>query len=40
MACMEHECNDCKYMWFDNSTDSKCPKCGSINTDSTYDEEI
>jgi len=38
MACMTHECNECGAMWHDNKTHSKCPKCGSDDVYSEYDE--
>jgi len=38
MACMEHECEDCKKMWFDNKASGACPKCGSWEVKSFFDE--
>jgi len=38
MACMEHECEDCKEMWFDNKASGACPKCGSWEVKSFFDE--
>lgn len=29
MACMEHECLQCGYIWFNNTYNSSCPECGS-----------
>jgi len=38
MACMEHACRNCGHMWFDNSMDRECPKCGSNESVSHFDE--
>jgi predicted nucleic acid-binding Zn-ribbon protein len=35
---MEHECEDCKEMWFDNKASGACPKCGSWEVKSFFDE--
>jgi|694.fasta_scaffold108912_6 hypothetical protein len=39
MACMEHTCNDCGKMVFNNNNLFVCPKCGSQNIASYYDEQ-
>ena len=38
MACMEHECEDCKEMWFDNKASGQCSACGSSEVRSFFDE--
>ena len=38
MACMEHSCRDCTEMWFDNQSSGVCPKCGSYEVASFFDE--
>ena len=39
MSCMEHECQKCGHIVFNNSkSGGKCPKCGGLNWDSTFDE--
>ena len=38
MACLDHDCNECGYMWHDNIRFSNCPKCGSTNSHVTFDE--
>lgn len=38
MACMTHDCYDCNYMWFNNSSAFSCPKCKSDNITSAYDD--
>lgn len=40
MACMTHDCFDCKNMWFNNQIDSYCPACGSDNIVSLFDEPV
>jgi len=39
MACLEHECNKCGETWFDNDSNSVCPKCGSADNRIFFDEE-
>jgi rubrerythrin len=39
MACMEHNCSVCKEMWFDNQPSGTCPKCGSYEVSSFFDED-
>ena len=38
MACMEHQCDTCGEMWFDNKASGTCSKCGSYDVASFYDE--
>lgn len=38
MACMSHDCGKCGHMWFNNSSAWSCPKCGSSDVGSFYDE--
>ena len=38
MSCLEHECHVCGAVWFDN-TSEPCPKCGSENFDTRFDED-
>ncbi len=38
MACMEHVCEDCGAAWFDNKASGGCPKCGSLDVGSFFDE--
>jgi predicted Zn-ribbon and HTH transcriptional regulator len=38
MACMEHECEQCGLVDFDNITWTKCPNCGSEKISNIYDE--
>ena len=40
MACLEHECNDCNEVWFDNNFYSSCPKCGSKDNRKMFDEQF
>lgn len=28
MACLEHRCRDCDFVWLDNQPCKECPKCG------------
>jgi hypothetical protein len=39
MACMSHDCRICKAMWFDNQPSGECPKCGSYEVSSFFDED-
>ena len=39
MACLEHECNKCNEVWFDNQHWSACPNCGSTDKRTLWDEE-
>jgi Zn finger protein HypA/HybF involved in hydrogenase expression len=39
MACLEHNCRDCRHNWFDNNVSRRCPECGSVNTSILFDEE-
>ena len=38
MACMEHNCGTCGEMWFNNNHGGACPKCGSHDISSFFDE--
>ena len=38
MACMEHNCGTCGEMWFNNDHGRACPKCGSQDISSFFDE--
>ena len=38
MACMEHSCNKCEYIWINNKWEAICPKCGSLSVSNDYDE--
>lgn len=38
MACLEHICAVCKEVWFNNDQGTQCPKCGSTNYTTFYDE--
>ena len=38
-ACMEHICNECDAVWFDNEKAGKCPECGSNDVMHLFDEE-
>ena len=35
---MEHECSPCGTAWFDNKYSGTCPKCGSYDVASHFDE--
>lgn len=39
MACMEHWCRKCNHMEFNNGNMFVCPKCGSTDISSTWDEQ-
>jgi Zn finger protein HypA/HybF involved in hydrogenase expression len=39
MACLEHQCRDCRASWFDNDLSRLCPDCGSLNTSFWFDED-
>lgn len=39
MACMDHDCRKCGHGWMDNVAYPPCPKCGSLNVSSHFDEE-
>ena len=39
MSCMEHECERCHKVWFDNKTGGDCPDCGSSEVYNIFDEE-
>ena len=39
MACMEHECETCGYVYFDNRRYGCCPRCGGATIDH-FDEDI
>ena len=39
MACLEHECRECKRVWFDNNPSRVCPSCGSLDTAMYFDEQ-
>jgi predicted nucleic acid-binding Zn-ribbon protein len=36
---MEHECETCGTAWFDNKYGGTCPKCGSWEVASFFDED-
>jgi predicted nucleic acid-binding Zn-ribbon protein len=39
MSCMTHDCRTCGHEWFNNSrAGGLCPKCGSDEVYSTFDE--
>ncbi len=38
MACLEHECLGCGYLFFNNSTSEACPECGGHEFTSHFDE--
>jgi predicted nucleic acid-binding Zn-ribbon protein len=38
VACMEHDCAECGATWHDNQRHPACPKCGSTNVSSHFDE--
>lgn len=41
MACLEHYCKACHYIWYTNDKPDRCPNCderGAIFT--TFDEEM
>ena len=38
MACLEHNCNVCKAVWFNNDQSTECPECGSQNYNTFFDE--
>lgn len=38
MACMAHVCKDCSAQWEDNRHLSLCPKCGSGDIETVFDE--
>jgi rubrerythrin len=38
MACMEHECDECGHIWFNNKPGGNCPICGSPYVRHTFDE--
>ncbi len=40
MACLEHACNDCDEVWFDNEQGSACPKCESRSSSVWFDEDF
>ena len=39
MACMEHVCRDCGWVWFDNQPHPLCTKCGGCQVAHHFDEE-
>jgi predicted nucleic acid-binding Zn-ribbon protein len=39
MACMEHLCGKCGHMEFNNQTRILCPKCGSDDVISHWDDQ-
>ena len=40
MACLEHDCNVCGCVWFDNDRHSVCPDCGSNDKRTMSDEQF
>jgi predicted nucleic acid-binding Zn-ribbon protein len=38
MACMTHDCGNCGHMEFNNRSMLVCPKCGSYEVLSHYDD--
>jgi rubrerythrin len=38
MACMEHECHECGYLWHDNTPRGNCPQCGAWDVGHYFDE--
>ena len=38
MSCLEHSCRDCDWMGFSNRFEDKCPKCGSNDIHTVFDE--
>ena len=38
MACMAHDCRVCGMGWFDNQSGGPCPRCGSLDVTSDFDE--
>ena len=38
MACTEHNCLDCKHVWFNNVAREPCPRCGSRYVQHLFDE--
>lgn len=38
MACIAHKCRECRTMWEDNRRGGECPKCGSTDVTSHFDE--
>jgi len=38
MACLEHTCNQCDYIWHDNYMSSICPMCDCLDHSTWFDE--
>lgn len=39
MACLEHWCRYCEYVWFDNAAHASCPRCCSSDVHTWWDED-
>ena len=39
MACLEHQCARCQYVWHDNTIWRRCPSCGSSPVTNYFDED-
>ena len=40
MACIEHHCTTCGAGWYDNQSAGRCPRCGSYEVASSFDEAM